>query len=222
MLLRGVREMSAIEQWNHDNAQHLLYEYPLNSRSVVFDIGGYTGNWTADILKRNHGVCGHCGAKQDPYVYVFEPIKAHFDACVERFKDYEKVWVYNHGLSNRNYEADITVDEAASCIHGPCPWREAGPKPTEHVQILDIEGVMGTLGLEHVDLMSINIEGEEYDLLKRMHETDLMARTDNIQVQFHDFMSNAEERRCEIQSFLKETHEVKFNYPFVWESWTKK
>lgn len=213
--------MNAIDQWNADGAQHLLYDYPLNSRSVVFDVGGYKGQWTADILKRNHGTCGECGARVDPYVYIFEPIQAHYQFCVERFKDYEKVKVFPFGLSSRNYEADITVDEAASCLHGPCPWREPGPKPTEHVKIVDIDEFVQANGIHHIDLMSVNIEGEEYNLLKRMFETGLMGQTDNLQVQFHDFMPQAQERRCEIQGYLKQTHVEKFNYPFVWEGWSK-
>lgn len=213
--------MSVIDQWNGDGAQHLLYEYPLNSRSVVFDVGGYEGQWTYDLVKRCSIVCPECQCKQDPYVYIFEPVKSHFDKCAERFTEYSKVRVQNFGLSNRDYHSDITIDEAASCLHGPCPWRKPGPKPTEHVYIWDIARFVYDNKIETIDLMSINIEGEEYDLLKRMFETGIMAQTKNIQVQFHDFMPQAEEKRSEIQGFLKQTHKENFNYPFVWESWTK-
>lgn len=214
--------MNPIEQWRNDGAQHLLYQYPLNSRSVVFDVGGYKGQWSYDLLKLNKGVCGECGAKADPYVYIFEPIKAHYNECMERFQDYEKVRIFNIGLSNRDYEADITVDEAASCIHGPCPWRSPGPRPTEHVKIVDIDRFMLIHAIDQIDLISINIEGEEYDLVKRMIETGLIKRVDNLQVQFHDFMPNAAQKRADLQCLLADTHTLVFEYPFVWESWKRK
>jgi len=43
----------------------------------------------------------------------------------------------------------------------------------------------------------------------------------NIQVQFHSFFPNAEERMLTIQSKLKETHRLEWQYRFVWESWAK-
>jgi len=213
--------MNAIEKWNADNAQSLLYKYPLNSRSVVFDIGGYEGAWTSDLLAWNRISCEHCGSRVDPHVHIFEPIRDHYKTCVERFEEYPRVNVWNFGLSGTDYEADITVDEAASCLYGPCPWRKDGPKPKEHVIIRDIDKFMQEQRITNVDLISINIEGEEYDLLRRMGPTGIFSRTQFIQVQFHDFMPNAVERREECRTKLAETHKLRFDYPFVWESWEK-
>ena len=45
----------------------------------------------------------------------------------------------------------------------------------------------------------------------------------NIQVQFHDFIiQNAEERMINIQRKLELTHELTYQYVFVWENWKLK
>jgi len=54
-----------------------------------------------------------------------------------------------------------------------------------------------------VDLISINIEGGEYDLLERIVQThpDMMQ---SIQVQFHDFIPDAVKKREQILLVLAE------------------
>ena len=44
----------------------------------------------------------------------------------------------------------------------------------------------------------------------------------NIQVQFHDFVLDAESRMKSIQADLRKTHELTYQYDFVWENWKLK
>jgi hypothetical protein len=44
----------------------------------------------------------------------------------------------------------------------------------------------------------------------------------DIQVQFHDFVPDAEHRMRRIQQALEATHDLTFEYPFVWENWRRK
>jgi len=67
--------------------------------------------------------------------------------------------------------------------------------------------------------MKINIEGSEYDLLEHLLETNYVKIIKNIQVQFHDFVPNAEKRMKRIQEKLQKTHYLTYQYPFVWENW---
>jgi FkbM family methyltransferase len=209
-------------QFQQDKAQDRLVAYPLHSRSVVFDIGGYKGGWTASLLERCDIVCPTCELRVDPIVHIFEPVKAFYNECVLRFKDYPRVYVHNYGLTNWTRTSDIVVDEAASCLHGPCPWRSDEPKPTENVLLRDIDEVVNELGVDKIELMSMNIEGEEYALLHRILTTSLIGRTKTIQVQFHDFLPDAKLRREKVRTMLANTHCENFCYPFVWESWTQK
>ena len=70
--------------------------------------------------------------------------------------------------------------------------------------------------------MKINIEGAEYDLVEHLIDTKLVEIIRNIQVQFHDFVPNAESRMRKIQEKLRITHSISYQYRFVWENWALK
>lgn len=76
--------------------------------------------------------------------------------------------------------------------------------------------------IQRIDLMKINIEGAEYDLLDHLIQSGIVLRIKNIQVQFHDFVLDAERRMRCIQAGLACTHELTYQYPFVWENWRLK
>lgn len=202
----------SIEQFELDHAQKKLTEYPLSSSSVVFDVGGYLGDWTYDIIKRGVEVCACCGGKQDAYICLFEPVGRFYQHCKDRFKDYNKVHVYPFGLWNQDYEAKIGIDDSGSSVY-------SNNLPQETVQMRDISKFIYDQQLDHIDLISINIEGGEYDLLERMISSGVIQICKNVQIQFHDFVPEAIERRSAIQASLYKTHKKKFDYPFVWESW---
>jgi cellulose biosynthesis protein BcsQ len=73
--------------------------------------------------------------------------------------------------------------------------------------------------IKRIDLMKINIEGCEYNLLECLIGIGFIKNIKNIQVQFHDFVEDAEKRMMEIQKNLQKTHYLTYQYPFVWENW---
>jgi hypothetical protein len=72
-----------------------------------------------------------------------------------------------------------------------------------------------------IDLIKINIEGDEFALMNCLLNHNIIDMFDNIQIQFHSFMDNAIEMRNEIQNKLIHTHHLTYNYDFVWENWEK-
>ena len=74
--------------------------------------------------------------------------------------------------------------------------------------------------IEVVDLIKINIEGGEYDLLDEIIANNWLSKFKNIQVQYHDFViDNPRERMEKIQKELAKTHQLTYQYDFVWENW---
>ena len=71
-------------------------------------------------------------------------------------------------------------------------------------------------------MIKVNIEGGEYDLLEFLIDSNYIEIIDNIQVQFHDFIPDAEERMKNIHKKLEKTHFLTWQYPFVWENWQLK
>ena len=219
--------MTAIEQFEADHAEPKLYDYPLSLSSVVFDVGGYLGNWTAEILKRADDICQHCGAQQNPYIYVFEPIQKFANVCQERFKDYPKVTVLPFGLYNTNRTGDdkvcrIKMNEAASSLVAVDPDQPLGGVEIEKVELRDIREFIYDNKIERIDLMSINIEGAEYVLLDQITRTGIIDIVKNLQVQFHRAGESYEEMYQIIRERLSLTHNLNWCYSYVWESWSKK
>lgn len=198
------KEKRCIQWFQEEGDKTFRLDYDLNESSIVFDLGGYEGQWASDIF-----------AKYCCFIYVFEPVQAFADKITLRFKSNSKIFIYNFGLSDQTKNCAISIDQDSSSIF----VREGN---VEKVKLVEAKEFFGDKNIQEVDLMKINIEGGEYDLLEYLIATDLIKSVKNIQVQFHDFMPNAEERMKSIQSRLSKTHKLTWQYPFVWENWQLK
>jgi len=182
--------------------ENLRLDYDLNENSVVFDLGGYEGEWSNDIF-----------SKYGCYVHVFEPVREYSEAISKRFEGSKKIFVYNFGLSDRDKVEIISVDDNSSSI-----YKTSGSK-FENIVLKNVVTFIEKNNLRAVDLIKINIEGGEYDLLEFLVNDPIIKNITNIQVQFHEFVPKARERMVNIQKKLAETHELTYHYPFVWENW---
>lgn len=48
---------------------------------------------------------------------------------------------------------------------------------------------------------------------------EIIKNIGNLQIQFHNFVDNAEEKREVIRKQLSLTHELTYDYYFIWENW---
>lgn len=198
----------ALHNWKRDNRKDdLRLQYPLDRHSVVFDVGGFEGDYASAIRE-----------KFNPRVYVYEPVSAIYDRLEKRLGGDEKCHLQRYGLGRKNAEAEISLDENASSTY----TGKQITKITEKVQIKDIIDELERLNFSNVALIKINIEGGEYDLLERLIETDKLLTFQYIVVQFHSFVENARERRQNIRESLQQSHTLEWDYPFVWESWKRR
>ena len=179
-------------------------DYDLSPDSLVFDVGGYRGQFTQQIATRF-----------DCRIHVFEPVDGYCREIRNNLGGNPKIVVNNFGLSDRTEAQLISVDEAASTT-----TRREGQ--LERIQLVDIHEYVSSIGAESIDLIKINIEGGEYALLSRMHETGLIARCRDIQIQFHDFVPDAYARREKLREMLSNTHKLTYDYYFIWENWRLK
>lgn len=187
---------------NGENTHRL--EYELNENSIVFDLGGYHGDWASAIYNR-YGC----------YVHIFEPVNEYALLIKEKFSKNSRIKIYEFGLSNKEQKCTIGMCNDGSSLF------KAGRGKVD-IELKSIDAFMRDHNILFVDLMKINIEGGEYDLLDRILESKLNDQIRNIQVQFHDFVPNAVERMKRIQTELSKTHYLTYQYEFVWENWTKK
>lgn len=196
-----------IARWFRDKGDETLrLDYPLTPDSIVFDLGGYHGDFAAAVNTRY-------GCK----VYVFEPVPEFHQKCVERFQGNSKIICFNYGLSSAEGWLDIGLADNASSFDSP-----HAQGAMKQVLVRSIIDCICELGLGRIDLMKINIEGGEFDVLPAIVQSGDIEKVQYLQVQFHGFADHATERREAIRAKLANTHVAMWNYDFVWESWKRK
>ena len=197
-------------KWYEDNQEKTLrYVYSLDEKSVVMDVGGYEGDFAAEIF-----------ARYQSKIYVFEPVAYYIDYLNHRFMKNTSIKIMPYGLGAKNEEVKIYVMEEASSYARNKSIHKQGKEETG--SIIDVEKFFNENSIDEVGLIKINIEGGEYDLLDKMIEKSYTKKCKNIQVQFHDFYPDFQRRYDFIKSELNKTHKLTYNYPFVWENWELK
>ncbi len=194
----------AVEEWFDRNGDETLrLTYPIPPGGTVIDVGGFDGEWSKKI-----------NALYNPKLYILEPVKSYYEIIAQKFQECENAIVVNAGLSNVEQTQKIYVMGNASSTH-------RSSQEFEEILLLEANKFFASYNITHVDLIKINIEGGEYDLLDHMIESGDILMCNNIQIQFHDFVKEAEWRRFEIRKSLMKTHKLTWNYTFVWENWEK-
>ncbi len=193
---------NAVAKWFADKGdQTLRLNYDLSSDAVVFDLGGFEGQWASDIFSR------YCCS-----IYVFELFDEYAKAISLRFDKNPKIKIYPFGLSVKDENNVISVAGEGSSI-----YREGTIK--KNVQFKNIKTFLEQNNIKQIDLIKINIEGGEFDLLEYILDEGLAVQIKNFQVQFHDLFPESKARMEKIQSRLSKTHNLTYQYHFVWENW---
>jgi FkbM family methyltransferase len=185
-----------------------LSDYPLTPDSVVMDVGGYHGLWTELTIERKGF---------SPNVYVFEPVPDWYADIKNKFNGNSKIQVFNFGLAGADRKDTFEINRDSTGA-----WARSSDGASVDVSIRDIAGVLKELGLEKVDLITINCEGGEYAILERLLTTGTISDFKYVQVQYHNLFSESSDKRDWIRQALSATHREKYNIPWTWESWERK
>jgi FkbM family methyltransferase len=196
--------LSAHSRWINDNGDNTLrLNYSLNSNSIVFDLGGYHGDFAEAIY-----------SKYNSEIYIFEPVKEYYELIRKRFENNDKIHVYHFGLSDSDSSMEISVSESASSIYNDSEQKEK-------IYLKSVMNFITENKIEKINLFKINIEGGEFDVLPSILDANYMSNITDLQIQFHTFVDNAVEKRSKIRDSLSKTHTLTYNYWFIWENWTK-
>jgi len=195
----------SLKKWFEDNGDNThRINYDLNQNSIVFDLGGYIGEWSDKIQ-----------IKYGSKVYIFEPVFKYFSELKKTFELKENIKIYNFGLSDKTYDTEIIHGGASSSL-----YLTDGEK--EKIKLINFVDFIKSEEIKNIDLIKINIEGGEYCLLDFILENNLQIQINNFQIQFHKIFDDCEIRRNIIREKLSKTHILTYDYTFVWENWEKK
>lgn len=183
--------------------QTLRLDYPLGSDSMIMDVGGYEGQWASDIYARFR-----CR------VLVFEPVPEFARLLAERFVFNGDVEVIPLGLAGRSRREDMLLrgDASSAC-------RTGGRRVS--VDLVEAVAYFEQRRIPAIQLMKVNIEGGEYELMEHLLDTGWVRRIGHLQIQFHDFVPNADARTASIRRRLAESHRCDWNCAPFWESWSR-
>lgn len=198
----------AFARWYVSDSEEKRYQYDdLTEKSLVFDGGGYCGDFSARIFEKYHCTC-----------FIFEPVTEFAEKLKQRFDDNCKIKIYDFGLSGRTEAEKMSISEdgSSACI-------DKKSREYESVRMKDIREFIEENKIKNIDLFKINIEGGEYRLLDRMIECDLLSIVKHFQIQFHKVDNESGQKMKRIQHILKNTHIPEWSCrPYVWESWIRK
>lgn len=175
--------------------------YPLGAHSVVLDCGAYQGDFARVAVER-----WGC------HVYAFEPVPS-FAAALSL----PNVSVLGYGIAGANARAPIAV------LNDSSSRNKSATAADPIADFRDVVEVFSELELGNVDLMKVNIEGDEYSLLDRMIDTGLILRVRFLQVQFHGQGADArgpDGHRAAIRAELEKTHRQQWVWEDGWPTWS--
>jgi len=193
-----------VEQWFTDDGDNtFLLDHVLDKNSVVFDVGGYQG-WFTEQMNNRYG----------SKIFCFEPINEYYLNLCLKFSKYANVSIFHTAVSDMNGNNLINKDLDSSGFYAI--------GTSEEVSLVTLDTAMTLCSIDTIDLLKLNIEGEEYPLLEDALKRNIVTKIDNIQVQFHTNIENYEHRYDKIKTQLQKTHQLTYSYPFVWENWKRK
>lgn len=154
-----------------DNPEHVwdrkAIEWPhLTPESVVFEVGSYKGRWALQIARR-----------YNPRLYCFEPQSWAREVTAAVLADYN-AQVFGFGLGD--HDGSLNMGEFGT---DGCSFL-ASTRETGTGQLRDIAEVLPEIGVSHIDLMLVNVEGYEHVLLPYMLSQGIAP--DILMVQCHE------------------------------------
>jgi FkbM family methyltransferase len=173
--------------------------YNLNKSSIVFDLGGYLGDWATVIYNRY-------GSK----MYIFEPIPDYEKQIREAFQDIHSVKIIGAAASNVSSTSSINLSGDSSSMF---------EKGNIDIRTVDIVEFIRSENISNIDLMKINIEGAEYDVMEHLIENGLHSIIKNFQIQYHLNVKSYNTRLDWITTELQKTHICSYSYRYIWEGW---
>jgi len=192
-----------VHEYKRDSEFSILYDFNLDKNSIVVDVGGYQGDWSAEI-----------SARYTSNIYIFEPVKDYYLSILRRFNRNPKIKVFKYGLADKRSKEKICLANDGSSTYKSKPEKE-------EIILQKASSFLAKQNIKDIDLMKINIEGGEYALCDDLIKNNVIKKINNLMIQFHDIVPDAKNKMQKLHKRLKKTHHLTFQYEFVWENWER-
>lgn len=196
-----------VQEWLDQGGDEVFRSnYQLSENATVFDVGGYRGDFAAEIVE-----------KYGCLVFVFEPISGFSENIRQRFAGNPRVKVFDYGLGDADGQLTFDLDQDATSV------ATANSSKANSVigDVRRFSAVVDELGVGEIDLVKLNIEGGEYAVINDINKAKFADKIKLLDVQFHDFVDSAMEKMTDSRNILLKSHTPAFAFDFVWERWIR-
>jgi FkbM family methyltransferase len=203
--------------WN--NGGDIRFKHPsLLPGSLVIEVGGNSGRDSLEFLTRYKGI----------EYYTFEPMPNFIKTLRSKLVDTNLIPA-NHILEFGvdRFDGNFSFCENGYLGEGTSAFGDSSVKCDNLVTLPVRRGshaisqILQLSGKNEIGLLTVNCEGCEYGLFESLIEDNLFHKINIIQYSRHllKTVPLLLPRSCRIQEHLAMHHYVKYEYPFVWESW---
>jgi FkbM family methyltransferase len=190
----------------------ILVDADLPNGAVVLDAGAYEGSWSMRLLNRPD-----LRDRDDVRIHAFDPEPSAIERCRQAIANEPRIELHPFGLAGSDRHEQMNVEGPGSSIYADP--RSVRALESIGIELRDVAEVLQSLDVDFVDLIKINIEGGEFELLDRLHETGWLGRIGTLIIQFHEFAPDAYRSRRRNRTQLEETHRCSWNYSWIYERW---
>jgi FkbM family methyltransferase len=145
------------------------YDIDVSAPTVIVDAGAHIGLATVFFAERFRGAA----------VIAIEPEAANFDVLCKNVSAYPRVRAMRAGVWSRSTWLRIENPDAATWSFRVIE----SDQPTD-IRAVSIADVMQLHGVDHIDILKMDIEGAELEVLT--HSADWLGRVGNLLIELHD------------------------------------
>ncbi len=167
---------------SHRLHEHTFLPSLIGPGGIAIDCGANKGEF-AQFLATRTGALVHA-IEADPRLAKIIP-------------QHPRITPHHYAVTGSGNEAMLNLGvESCSSIH----YQEAGNQERVKVPATTLDAFCQENAIEEIDLLKLDIEGEEIPVLENISD-QLLARTKQMTVEFHDFLRPSE--RARIESILR-------------------
>ncbi len=150
------------------------------NRYCVFDVGANKGQFASEVLS----VLG----AQSVDLHCFEPSPSTFQILAGTLQHYPAVRLNNEALGKEMGRAELYSNEVGSGLASLTRRRldhfGIDFSRTEDVTVNSVDAYCSTHGIEHIDLLKIDVEGHELDVLQGAEAMFKAGAIDSVTFEF--------------------------------------
>jgi FkbM family methyltransferase len=157
--------------------EYLARRYPSQAEGLIIDAGGYIGT-AAMALAKAYPNCA---------IATIEPASENFETLAKNVKAFDNIVPIKAALVADPGERAINLMSRGNGEWGFTTIATPRDHPVtflESVNTISVDEILGRLGYERVFVLKMDIEGAEYDLMKR--SSTWLSKVDIFLVELHE------------------------------------